>query len=130
MYITAHRVRTASGEEGINAYLYAHGGLIWQVPPQPEQEPGTLVNTLLTVQPIGGNDVRSFLDIIAPDDLWWSELRPKFIAFVNRARATSFPWSGIVDGCLFRVGMVQALSPMWQHEIIHLYKACETIHHH
>lgn len=60
MYVTAHRVRTHVQEEGINAYLYVHGH-IWQQHPEPEYEPGTLVNTWLTVDTVGGNVVRSYL---------------------------------------------------------------------
>jgi hypothetical protein len=130
MYITAQRVRTTLHEEAINAYLYAHGGgVVWQVPPQPEQEPGELVNTLITVNTVGGNQVRSFLDIVAPDELWWSELRPRFIAFVGAMRLTPFPWHGVVNGCLFRLGMARELARTWQQEVAHLYRACEVVHH-
>jgi hypothetical protein len=129
MYITAHRVRTRHDEEGINAYLYAHGSFIWQVPPEPEEEPGELINMLLTVDTVGGNQVRSFLDIVAPDELWWSEVRPRFIEFVGANRLTPFPWKGVVNGCRFRVGMVGELARTWQHEVAHLYRACEAVHH-
>jgi len=129
MYVTAHRVRTPLLEEGINAYLYAHGGSGWKMPPDPEVEPGELVNTLLTVDAVGGNLVRSYLDIVAPDGLWWSELRPRFMRFVSSMRDSSFPWSRVVDGCLFRVGMQQQLAQAWQRELAHLYRACEMVHH-
>jgi len=129
MYVTAHRIRTPLLVEGINAYLYAHGGHVWQVPPEPEVEPGELVNSLLTVEAVGGNQVRSFLDIVAPDGTWWSELRPRLMQFVGSMRRNRFPWRGVVDGCLFRLGMDQQLTRAWQQELAHLYRACEMVHH-
>lgn len=129
MYVTAHRVRTRHLVEGINAYLYAHGGYTWQTPPEPEIEPGELVNSMLTVAEVGGNEVRSFLDIVAPDGTWWSELRPRLMQFVDSNRRNSFPWRGVVHGCLFRLGMDQQLARAWQNELAHLYRACEMVHH-
>lgn len=129
MYVTAHRVRSRSLVEGINAYLYVHGGYLWQVPREPEVDPGELASSILTVEAVGGNHVRSYLDIVAPDDVWWSELRSKFITFVGSMQHSQFPWRGVVDQCLFRVGMDQQLARTWQHELTHLYKACEMVHH-
>lgn len=129
MYVTAHRVRTPLLVEGINAYLYAHGGYVWQVPPEPETEPGELVNSMLSVEDVGGNQVRSFLDIVAPEGVWWSELRPRLMQFVNSMRGDRFPWRGVVDGCLFRLGMDRQLARTWQQELAHLYRACEMVHH-
>jgi hypothetical protein len=128
MYVTAHRVRTRL-LEGINAYLYAHGGSIWQAPPEPEIEPGELVNSMLTVAQVGGNEVRSFLDMVAPDGTWWSELRPRLLQFVDSNRRNSLPWRGVVHGCLFRLGMDRQLARTWQQELAHLYRACEMVHH-
>jgi hypothetical protein len=120
MYVTSHRVRTPLLVEGINAYLYSHGGYVWQVPPEPDVEPGELVSSLLTVEA---------LDIVALDGTWWSELRPRFMQFVGSMRRSRFPWKGVVDGCLFRLRMDQQLARAWQQELAHLYRACEMVHH-
>jgi hypothetical protein len=95
----------------------------------PDVEPGELVNSLLTVEAVGGNHVRSFLDIVAPDGTWWSELRPRFMQFVGSMRPNRFPWHDIVEGCRFRIGMDQQLARTWQQELAHLYRACAMVHH-
>jgi hypothetical protein len=62
LYISAHRV-IQGGSQGINAFLYLHGGDKWFYP---EEDPGTLERSLTTVEP-GDNKVLSFLDIVLPD---------------------------------------------------------------
>lgn len=76
MYLTTHRVSSPAGKEGINAFLYRHGEveaslprIDWSHPDLPrivEECPGTLSSSAIEV-PAGGNRVRSFLDIVAPD---------------------------------------------------------------
>jgi hypothetical protein len=70
MYATAHRVSNPRGQEGINAFLHKHGtNRSWPDEPWllPQDDPGVLVGDRVAVAP-GGNDVHSYLDIIAPDD--------------------------------------------------------------
>lgn len=129
MYVTAQRVRTQRRIEGINAYLYVHGGYLWHTPPEPEMEPGELSTSRLTVETTGGNLVRSYLDIVAPDAMWWSDLRSRLMHFLGSMQHTRFPWCGVVDRCLFRLGMDPQLSQAWQQEVTHLYRACEMVHH-
>lgn len=83
MYLAAQRVRDSFHREGINAFRYAHG-YTWQLPPPgiPDEDSGVLVNEMITIQP-AGNVVRSYLDIIAPDEAFWPEIRPAFMAFVG-----------------------------------------------
>jgi len=131
MYVTAHRVRDGFQQEGINAYLYSHGGYVWEPPahpPSPFVDPGVLVNTLLSIDVNQGNLVRSYLDIVAPDDFFWPQLRPRFMQFIGAMQLTPFPWSREVGGCLFQVGMVNQLAAVWKHELPNLYRACEIVH--
>lgn len=128
MYVTAHRVRTRLHEEGINAYFYRHGPDLWEEPPVPEENPGELVNTLLTVDATGGNHVRSYMDVIAPDDVLWPQIEPLFLQFVDAHRLTPFPWSAVVGACLFRLGMERPLASSWRRELGLLYKACVLVH--
>ena len=128
MYVTAHRVRTQHLEEGLNAYLYLHGSYLWPQPPEPEADPGSLTNMLLTVDAVGGNHVRSFLDIVGPDEMFWPTIKSFFIQFVTTMRLTPFPWRGIVGPCLFRVGMELPLARSWRKEIELLYRACVAVH--
>ena len=71
MYAAAHRVASERGEEGINAYLHLHGAAFaWPDDPWrlPETAPGDQVWAQIAVPP-GGNRVRSYLDVLAPDDI-------------------------------------------------------------
>ena len=130
MYLTAQHVRAPAGAEGINAFHYAHGEQVaWQgLPPQgiPDQNPGALVAQTLIVPP-PGNRVRSYLDVVAPDDTPWTEIRPGFITFVSEAQRRPFPWIGVAGRVFFRVGMEQALAKTWQHELAELYRAAQAV---
>ena len=129
MYLSAQRVRSPAGADGINAFQYLHGQYVWQgLPPQgiPDQNPGTLVTQTLNVPP-PGNRVRSFLDVVAPDDASWSEIRPAFIAFVSAAQRQPMPWVGVFGRCLFRVGMDASVAAQWSHEIAALYRAVQAV---
>lgn len=69
MYITAHLVKSIDQREGINAFLHVHGtSFAWpdDASSLPETTPG---ETALhhTDLPPGGNQVRAYLDILAPD---------------------------------------------------------------
>ena len=92
MYLVAQRVLAPAGTEGINAFCYVHGPYVWQgLPPAgiPDQNPGTLAAQTIVIRP-PGNRVRSYLDVVAPDETSWSELRPAFMAFVSEARRQPF----------------------------------------
>jgi len=71
VYVTAHRVvRPETGEEGINAFLHIHGpDFSWPTEPWllPENNPGRTTGRQVGLAP-GGNRVRSYLDLLAPDE--------------------------------------------------------------
>jgi len=129
MYVTAHRVRTPHLVEGINAYLYVHGAQAWHAPPDPELDPGALVHSMLTVEDVGGNEVRSFLDIVAPNEMWWSDIRQALMQLIGAMQHQPLPWQGVVGACRFRIGMDLLLARTWQQELTHLFQACEMVHH-
>ena len=107
MYLTAQRVLAPqSTQTGINAFLYTHAGRTWCVPPSdiPDADPG-LLNKMGIEVPPPGNRVRSYLDIVAPDDLGASELQRRLIAFLKRMQGQSFPWEAVDGPCFFRIGM-------------------------
>ena len=76
MFLTAHRVRSPDGRQGINAFFYLHGdspapGMAWDSPNLnvemiAEKYPGKFVDQEVAIVP-GGNSVLSYLDIVAPD---------------------------------------------------------------
>lgn len=69
MYITAHLVKSRDQREGINAFLHVHGAsFAWpdDASSLPETTPGRTVLHRTDLPP-GGNQVRAYLDILAPD---------------------------------------------------------------
>ena len=129
MYLTAQHVRSLDGREGINAFHYLHGPHLWQgLPPQgiPDQNPGTLTAQAIVVEP-PGNRVRSYLDVVAPDETAWSEIRTGFITFVSEAQRRPFPWLGVSGRCFLRVGLEQSLANQWHREIAELYRAVQAV---
>lgn len=71
MYATAHRVESPRGLTGINTFLHTHGAAFsWPADPVqlPEHNPGVLWWDNGPEVPPGGNRVRSYLDLLAPDD--------------------------------------------------------------
>jgi hypothetical protein len=131
MYVTAHHVvRPGTNLDGINAFCYRHGPIIWAgLPPAgiPDENPGELAASSATVAP-GGNRVRSYLDIIMPDEAPWTEVRACFIAFVSEAQRRDFPWTGVSGRCTFRVGLDLGLAATWQRELALLMQAAQGVH--
>jgi hypothetical protein len=130
MYLTAHRVRSPSTlSEGINSFLYLHGPYTWRgLPPAgiPEANPGALAAKRITVRP-PGNRVRSFLDVIAPDETPWEEIQDSFNRFIAQAQCQSLPWTGVDGRCLFRVGLELELAGQWSREVAALYQAAGAL---
>jgi hypothetical protein len=70
MYVTAHLVRSKDGEEGINAFLHLHGpAFAWpkDAAPLADTTPGKVVHRRIDLPP-GRNQVRAYLDVLAPDE--------------------------------------------------------------
>src|SRR5262245_46590782 len=83
MYLTAHLVRSQDGAEGINAFLHLHGAeFLWpdDAVALADTHPGTTVLRQTSVPP-GGNHVRAYLDILAPDRTPPREIEQSLIAF-------------------------------------------------
>jgi hypothetical protein len=70
VYLTAQRVVSPQGVQGVNVYEYLHGPVNWTHPlPRelyPEINPGQLHRWSETT-PSGGNAVISYLDIVVPE---------------------------------------------------------------
>lgn len=129
MYLTAHHVLDPnSGHEGVNSFLYSHGAYTWQAPPLdiPDQNPGTLVAESISIRP-PGNRVRSYLDIVGPDEARWDEVRVGLMTFVGETQRRPLPWVGTTGRCFFRIGMDRALSQQWQRELAVLYRAAQAL---
>ena len=76
MYATAHVVRRDT-EEGLNVFLHVHGeDFAWpaEASSLPEVQPGRVVVRRVDLPP-GGNRVRAYLDVLAPDGTPLSEIQ-------------------------------------------------------
>lgn len=130
MYLTSHHVcAPSSGEEGVNTFLYLHGPLAWEHPPAeiPDENPGSLAAQSISVPP-PGNRVRSYLDIVVPDDARWDEIRVGLMDFVGQSQPRPLPWTGISGRCFFRLGMELGLAQQWHKELAVLYRASQALH--
>ena len=129
MYLTSHHVRAPSTkQEGVNSFLYVHGAQTWQEPPPgvPDENPGTLLAQSISIRP-PGNRVRSYLDVVAPDEVKWDEVRIGFMDFVGRSQRNPLPWNGLSGRCYFRIGMELGLAQKWHKEIAILYRASQAL---
>lgn len=79
MYATAQHVVSSAGSAGINSFLHRHGAeFSWPADTRavallPSERPGEEVSRHVVVPP-GGNPVRSYLDLLAPDGTDVAEL--------------------------------------------------------
>jgi hypothetical protein len=130
MYLAAQRVRAPSGDEGINAFFYLHGrGWLGPPPPDvlPEQDPGELVAKHLEVSP-SGNRVRSYLDLVAPDETPSAQLVSLTRELLRTAELHPLPWGIVIGDCLVRFGLDKALLPSWNAELGALLRAALRAH--
>lgn len=130
MYLTSHRVVSPSGrQEGINSFFYSHGSLSWQQLPSQfiDQNPGTLVARNVSVPP-PENRIRSYLDIVSPDETPWPDIWNRLNLFIHMHQRSAMPWSGPIENCYFRIGMELSLAKQWRHELAVLYRSSQALH--
>jgi len=91
VYVTAHHVVSQAGAAGINGFLHRHGAdFPWPADTRavallPSEAPGDEVSRPGHVAvPPGGNSVRSYLDLLAPDGTDIAEL----LSALREAEAT------------------------------------------
>jgi hypothetical protein len=131
MYLTAHHVVSPppGHREGINAFLYLHGPRAWDASSSgraPDEDPGRLVAQSISVSP-PGNRVRSYLDIVAVDEIRWEDVRVGLMDFTGRNQPSPLPWDGQGGRCYFRLGMELALAQHWHKELAVLYRAAQAL---
>ncbi|HEY5959171.1 MAG TPA: hypothetical protein VIV60_21585 [Polyangiaceae bacterium] len=108
--------------------LYLHGAYTWQeLPPGvPDENPGSLAAQSISIQP-PGNRVRSYFDVVTPDEVRWAEVRVGLMDFVGRLQRGPLPWSGQSGRCYFRIGMELALAQQWHKELAILYRTSQAL---
>jgi hypothetical protein len=119
MLLTAQHVHRSAEQDGINAFCSLHGPYTWYGPPPagiPEQNPGQRVHERVAI-PAGGNRVRSYLDIVAPDETPTSEILSAIPTFVANMRSQALPWVDTVGRCTFRFEVEPALRDLWATEL-------------
>lgn len=116
MYLTAHKLRTAGGQEGVNAFLNLHKGqrLPLLGPGEPDIdyvskfEGGYPVLTSKEVQP-GGNLVIAYLDLVADDNAEEERLRAAVRDIAIRIGQCPLPISQTVAAVAARFGAQPAV---------------------
>lgn len=71
--------------------------------------------------------MRSYLDIVAQDDVRWDEVHGSLMEFIARCQRTPLPWGGESGSGYFRLGMERTLSARWQKELAILYRAAQAL---
>jgi hypothetical protein len=126
MILIAQHVRAKAGDAGINAFCRLHGPREWTDPRPDDLDAGELVNQVLSIPP-GGNNVRSYLDVIAPDETPTQEIRNAVVQFVDRSRGRPLPWTETIGRCTFRFGVEKGLHERWPEEFRKLLLAALTV---
>jgi hypothetical protein len=127
VYLVSQHVRSPNtGHEGVNSLLYLHGSDTEVLLATPDDDPGTLTAQSISVCP-PGNRVRSYLDIVAPDDVRWDEVRIGLMDFVGTHQRTPLPWEGQSEKCYFRLGMELGLARQWHRELAVLYRSSQAL---
>lgn len=127
MFLTAQRVISPAGENAINGFLYEHGDVAWETPPEPiEGSIGLLAHSFLMVTPTGNNKVVSYLDIVAPDGTPYLHVRELIVPWLAaRVTANALPWTGVVENMRFGLHMTTAYLRAWRAEVVRLLAACQ-----
>lgn len=127
MYLTAQRVISPGGENGINGFLYEHGAIAWGTPPQPiAGSIGELVHTFIMVPP-GNNKVVSYVDVVAPDGTSYESIRDRIFPWLEAQPSTQpLPWTGVVEDMRFGLHMVASFAKVWRSETARLLTTCKV----
>lgn len=126
MYATAHRVSRA-GQSGINTFLHLHGqAFSWPQDARnlPETNSGELKGQWIQLKP-GGNQVHSYLDVLAPDGTPRSVLTQALQTLLwdlpERLNPTIFTFGPVT----LRFGVQLGLEPKRELELVSLIEAIQ-----
>ena len=120
MLLIAQRVVSRQGKQGVNAYCYLHGDRLWLGDPPEDLGEPQLANKSETVGP-PGNQVRSYLDILAPDVTPTAQILRDVLDTSELASDTRpLPWRFISGDTSFTFDAVYELAMGWQEEIAEL----------
>ncbi len=120
MLLSAQRVRSVSGLTGINLYVYRHATGAWDTSNLDALEQAASLESQDFEVPPGNNDVRSYLDIFAPEGTRSAEIARVAATIRGGPDPSSFPAVVAVDNIVFRLGLVFGLVPSWRNELTDL----------
>lgn len=128
MRLSAQRVRSADGHQGVNAFCYLHGPRVWldRPPPDVTASPGHLVNRRIQIPP-GGNFVLSYLDIVAPDDTPSNRIERAVADSIDLIREQPLPLLVQSAEVSFEFNVDFMLAPAWRREILSLMRAALAV---
>jgi hypothetical protein len=107
MYVTAHLVRSRSGDEGINGFLHHHGAdFAWpsDAADLPDTVPGTIVLRRVDLPP-GFNQVRAYMDVLAPDGTPRAQIDAAMTAFARDLQERRNPTVFVQGAVTIRFGV-------------------------
>jgi hypothetical protein len=120
MLLSAQRVLSRQGVSGVNAYAYRHPAGTWSTADLTTLESSAVLVMQDLEVPPGGNAVRSYVDIFAPDGAGPAEIA----AWVQRLRTGpehgEFPIELREGDLALRFGLVFGLVSTWQRELTDL----------
>ena len=118
MRLVAQRVLSTRGLQGINAFCFLHGGYVWLDRPPAEiaEAPGELVNSSVVVPP-PGNRVRSYLDILTPDQTPNQKILHDILDPIDLFANQPLPLNVQSGDTTFAFNIEQALAPAWHREL-------------
>ena len=121
MRLTAQRVVSQAGQHGINSFYAVHGPYQWlDRPPDPIlASPGELVESDIRVTP-PGNRVRSFLEIVAPDDMPSQRIIRGVMDCLDLLSNRDLPLTVESVPMLFIFDAERALALAWRKELVTL----------
>ena len=123
MKLVAQRVlQPATGAQAIHVFYFTHPD-IWVGLPPPGLGHGALVEAHVQLG-AGGNEVLSYLDIVAPDETPISTILRGFAKVYDHSPP---PFHETVGNCTFESKMVSRYRFVWRAELAQLYNAAITI---
>lgn len=127
MLISTQRVVSPQGWQGINVYQYVHGAV--QLPANPVDAiagpfPPRQLRAKWEAIQAGGNLVRSYLDLVAPDADAYALLYQFALECVDElGPPPGFPFAFQNGVCGMRFGISDGgLIPIWRAELKHLFR--------
>ena len=125
MKLAAQRVmHPDTRAQGINAFYYSHGMSVWSGRPPPELGHGELQASHRGLPP-GGNQVLTYLDIVAPDETPTATVLQAFADVCHRRDPP--PFAMTVGNCTFESNMVPTFRRGWRQELVELFNLAISI---